>query len=95
MSELKAKLQSLTAKHKQRDELLGDLEKSLELQKLWPEVFEHGGAKSHWYGLNTPYNHAIRQPTHKYHMFVVTDGSGESRTFSFNEVPKILGGGRE
>ena len=95
MPELTAKLQSLTMKHKQRDDLMKDLEKSSALQSLWPEVFESGCARSHWYGLNTPYNHAFSQPTHRHHQFVVTNGLGDSRTFSFNEVPKLLGGGRD
>ena len=93
MTELTAKLHEL---HKRRGELIRELDRSRALKSLWMEVFNHGGAKSHWAGLtHNPSGVGGKQPEHKLHEFIVTNGLGESRTFSFNEVPKLLGGGRD
>lgn len=63
----------------QRVALIDELDRSLALQALWPEVFAAGRASSTWlssYG-NEP-------------VLVVTDGNGEQRRFKDSQVPACI-----
>jgi hypothetical protein len=78
----------------QKAGLRAKLEKSLHITLLWPDVFTHGKVKSHWEGAGPPAWHLKSGvPPHKGQTFVVTDGNGETRSFSFDEVSTLLGGG--
>lgn len=64
-----------------REALLGQLQKSAELQRLVPGLFRHGPAISQ----------IIGNPTRPTEMkYVVTDARGEETTFPLSEVPEIL-----
>lgn len=84
------KLNNLMDKGEQRDKALLDLKKSFALQQLWPAVFDEGAAKSQWSGKQPFFN---RDPEHLNHILTVTNGAGEKREFSYEQVPTLLGGG--
>lgn len=70
---------------------MSDLKKkSFALQQLWPEIFDEGAAKSQWSGKLPFFN---GDPEHLNHIFTVTNGLGEKREFTFEKVPRLLGGG--
>lgn len=84
--------ENLQNKLAKAQELTRSLDKSLAMEWLWPEVFEHGRVRAYWRGVS-PKNQDPRTPVHKYHEYVITNGEEEQRSFSFEQVPEILGGG--
>ena len=91
-------LSELKKKQAEARKLTDKLDKALALEKLWPEAFDHGRARAHWYGAaGTNDMRFMRpdQPIHLKHEFVITDGEGNVRSFSFDDTPKIFGGGLE
>ena len=80
MSSVNDLLDSLKQKTQRKQELYGELERSLALQDFIPDVFADGKAKSHW--RTTGYKELIE--------FVVTTSTGEVRTFKPDEVPENL-----
>ena len=74
--------------------LTRSLDKSLALEYLWPEAFNHGRARASWTGTARQGTYLTRNdPTHLHHEFRITDGDGEMRSFSYDDTPEILGGG--
>ena len=65
------KLKSL---FKEGEKLVGQLDRSLSLQTIWPSVFEHGQAKSH-----------IKR-TYLKGDFVITRGDGETKSFHIEKT---------
>jgi hypothetical protein len=89
-------LSELKKKQAEAKKLTDKLDKALALEYLWPEAFEHGRARSHWYGAAGTSCMGFKrpgEPLHLKHKFTITDGEGNARLFSYDEVPKILGGG--
>ena len=80
-------LQALKDLGRRRDALVGELERSLAIQSLWPEAFAHGGAVSCWIGSpqgrdRGGMRYALR--------LRVTDGAGTVREFPQSDVPAVL-----
>jgi hypothetical protein len=72
------------------------LDKALALEYLWPDAFQYGRARSHWFGPSgTNDTRYMRhdQPLHLKHEYIITDGEGNTRSFDYEEVPDILQGG--
>jgi hypothetical protein len=79
-----ARLKELGA---QRDKLIGELDRSLSIQALWPEAFAHGKCTSQWIG--SPQGRDV----HGIHYALrlrVTDGDGTAREFAQDAVPAVL-----
>jgi hypothetical protein len=72
-------LDNLKSLWKKRDELQGELQRSLAIQELWPEAFEHGRVFSHVEG----------NPGSGFFL-TIKRGDGEERKFNIKEVPTIL-----
>lgn len=81
------RLEHLKELQKRRAVLMDELERSLALRDLWPEVFAQGAARSVLI-TTSPGSGKIVAKSLK-----VTDGAGNSRTFPASEVPEILRGG--
>ena len=79
--------------HDKMDSLLIKLDRSCALQYLWPEVFDNGSAKSQWAGRAHWRDGLMPKPEHFDHILTVTNGLEEKRQFTYDEVPRILGGG--
>ena len=62
-------------------QLTRDLEKSLELQKLWPEAFT---------GEKLPATSQVTGSEHKTLYFTITNSKGDSRVFELQDVPEML-----
>lgn len=73
------KLASLHRLYARRDKLVAELDRSLALQKLWPECFAHGRVVA--YAVGNPYSDV---------RFVIKAGNGEKREFPLGIVPKLL-----
>lgn len=70
-------------------ELYKQLDQALALQKLWPDVFEHGAASSRWVG---PHEEGFRfrnTPANAWRL-QITNGLGETREFVREDVPSVL-----
>ena len=85
MSSVNDLLDSLKQKTQRKQELYGELERSLALQAFIPDVFAEGKAKSSWIvtGVGHPEGVELKE-------FVVTTSTGEVRTFNPDEVPENL-----
>lgn len=70
-----------------RDKLMGELERSLALQALWPEVFAAGSATSCRIG--SPLGRATTGGI-RYALRLRVSGAGEVREFPQAEVPAVL-----
>ncbi len=80
-------LERLKAAQAESARLVDELERSLALRGLWPDVFAHGRASSHIVaGMGAGRRAELRR-------LVVTDGAGESREFPPERVPEVLRGG--
>lgn len=75
--ELQTRIEELT---RQQTETVAKLRRSLVLQELWPEAFEHGSVRSQVVG-----NVRRGELT-----FTVTRGDGSSRSFELAAVPVLL-----
>lgn len=73
-------IQAINDKGKQREDLVGKLQRSRALEAFIPDVFAEGKAKSKW----------IARGDGKLLEFIVTTSKGEVRTFTPDEVPEIL-----
>lgn len=60
-------------------ELRSRLRRALAIQDLWPEAFMHGKAKTTW--RRTPVKGGYKKT------FVITDGSGQRKSFPEVDVP--------
>ena len=71
--------------------------RAMTITTLWPTVFDNGPVTSSWRDTRTPEQRShykkLGVPFYEGHTFVLTDGAGEVREFSFEQVPEILGGG--
>jgi len=86
----------LHGKLEEAKRLTHKLDRSLALEYLWPDAFNHGRARAHWFGPSTtePTNYMRpNQPVHLFHEFHITDSKGNKMMFTYYEVPEILGGG--
>jgi hypothetical protein len=86
----------LHSKVDESKKLMVKLDKSLALEYLWPDAFQYGRARAHWFGpsgTNHTFLMARDQPLHLKHEFVVTDAKGNTRSFDYEEVPTVLQGG--
>lgn len=83
----------LNSKLDEAKKLTRKLDKSIALEYLWPEAFDHGRARAHWFGKANHGNAVLNKPVHMYHEFHITDGDGNKKMFSYDDVPTILGGG--
>ena len=83
----------LNSKLEKARELGRSLDKSLAIEYLWFDAFNHGRARAHWVGKGTSYNNRVTMPLHYGHEFIITDGNGEQRMFTYEDVPETLGGG--
>lgn len=80
-------LDAIKALHVQRGALLSKLERSLQIQALWPDAFAHGRCTSAWIGQPTGRDisgmrYALR--------LRITDGAGTVREFPQADVPPSL-----
>jgi hypothetical protein len=73
------KLAHLDHLNVQREALHQDLKRSLALQDLWPDAFDHGACTS--YVVGNPRNEMT---------FVLTMGNGETREVPLQDVPVVL-----
>jgi hypothetical protein len=73
------KLAHLDNLNVQRDALYKDLNRSLAIQELWPDAFEHGACTS--YVVGNPRSEMT---------FVLTLGNKETRKLPLQDVPVIL-----
>ena len=81
-------LQQLEAR---KAELYDELHRSLLIQQLWPEAFDHGTVSSAWMGpREEPYRHHINRRHLERWRLRVTNGAGEQREFPLAEVPEGL-----
>lgn len=76
---LLTKLTELDQKAAQAEELRQELRRSILLQDLWPDVFEHGSTTS-WVS-----GHASRELR-----YTIKRGDGSKRTFDLTMVPLAL-----
>ena len=74
------KLKSL---FKEQEKLVGQLDRSLALQAIWPSVFEHGQAKTQVSGI-------ISQNSLK---FTITRGDGQTKSFDLKTEYQLKGNG--
>tara|TARA_Y100001963_G_scaffold159413_1_gene262969 strand:+ start:1706 stop:1990 length:285 start_codon:yes stop_codon:yes gene_type:complete len=86
MSNVNDLLDSLKQKTQRKQELYGELERSLALQAFIPDVFAEGKEKSDWICAS----HWITTGDRELLRFVVTTSTGEVRTFKPDEVPENL-----
>lgn len=77
--ELNDALTRLATLNRQRDGLYQDLRRSLALQEIWPDAFEHGRCTSRVTG--NPRSELT---------FVLTLGNGEQREKPLQDIPVIL-----
>ena len=84
----------LKDKQAQASALMKKLDRSMAIESLWPEVFDHGRASTYWFGkAHAQFRRLARDPIHMHHEFVMTNGNGEKRMFKYDDVPEVLGGG--
>ena len=84
----------INSKLDEAKKLTRKLDKSIALEYLWPEAFDHGRARAHWFGKTPSTIHFKKgEPLHLHHEFHITDGDGNKKMFSYDDVPTILGGG--
>ena len=84
----------LNSKLSEAKALTRKLDRSLALEFLWPEAFDHGRARAHWFGkAQDSRKHGKLDPVHKRHEFRITDAKGDMRSFAYDDVPDVLGGG--
>lgn len=80
-SEIDQKMQKIKELHKKKSDLFDKLERSLAMQKIWPEAFDHGSIKSHVEGsLNYP----------KEIKLVIVNGTGERREILLKDAPRVI-----
>ena len=75
---IQEKMAEIKKLRRQQDELYAEIEVSLALQSLWPEVFKHGSCKTYFVG------------SQMYHRMVVIDGKGDRQNYLLQNVPTIL-----
>lgn len=81
MSDVDQKMQKIKELHKKKGDLFDQLERSLAMKKIWPEVFDHGRIKSHVDGsLNYP----------KEMKLVIVNGAGEERKILLKDAPRVI-----
>jgi hypothetical protein len=95
----------INRKQKKINRLQDDLKRSLALQKLWPEAFEHGAAKACWTGQPMSKVEAVLTcranglPEGEWKIsplflndavLTITNGKGDARSFSIDQVPQVL-----
>ena len=86
----------LNSKVNEAKKLTRKLDKALALEYLWPDAFQYGRARAHWFGpsgTNTTRGLMPDTPLHLKHEFVITDSLGNTRSFGYEETPEILSGG--
>jgi len=76
-----AQIAKIEALQDKRDNLMKSLRRSLKIQDLWPEAFKCGKVTSAFEG-------SVHEPGKL--RFIIKRSDGETRSFSFNEVPWIL-----
>ena len=69
----------LKALHAKRGALVGELERSLAIQALWPEAFTQGACRGAWHSI---YGREA--------WYVLTRSDGETQTFQNSEVPACI-----
>jgi len=95
MSDLTGRLRSLQSKGAK---LVEELDKTLAIKHLWASAFDHGNAKSQWMptGVKRSRFDRLRNPgLHFGESLLVTNGTGDTKKFPYEDVPNILGGGRK
>jgi hypothetical protein len=85
-------MKELNSKLNEAKKLTRKMDKSLALEYLWPEAFEHGRARAYWFGKAAAQRGKPDQP-HRYHEFIITNSKGDSRSFAYEQVPTLLNGG--
>lgn len=87
-------IESLERLEAQRSDLRISLDRSLALQKLWPEAFEGGGsATSQWVvcgGGPRGFSRRKLEAWDEFALMRVTRTDGKKRTFKPSQVPAIL-----
>jgi len=78
--------------------LVEQLDKALAIEYLWNSVFDYGDVKSQW--IPNPVRRSqfdqLRNPdAHFGETLLVTNAMGETKEFPYDDVPRILGGGKE
>jgi hypothetical protein len=72
------KMAEIKRLRREQIKLTDELEVSLALQELWPEVFNHGSCKVRFEGGRIA------------HRMVLVQGNGEEKAFQLEDVPTIL-----
>jgi hypothetical protein len=81
-------LGEMRALEAKKAKLLAEMERSLCLLSLWPEVFDHGAIKSTW--ISAPLGPRVFKRTVYKLTFRVTDGAGTVKEWPQAEVPALL-----
>ncbi len=68
-------------RHKERGKLFDELEESLALTTLWPEVFDHGQ-------ISTRIDGVLSSPSKA--KIIITNGVGEVRKIFLKDAPRVL-----
>lgn len=89
--DIDAALARLTDHRRTAADLQASLERSLAIQQLWPEAFDHGKCTAAWVGKQRVAYKLAENSNRALH---ITCGCGEVQVFEFDKVPKILGGGK-
>lgn len=71
--------------YKRKAELMHQLNRANLIKILWPQAFDLNKAEMYWSGI-------VHKPRSEHRYFIVRP-DGEKRSFPYNEVPELLGGG--
>lgn len=93
MNRVKQKLEEIDRIKDEQDRLRLELDRSLALQEIWPEVFNKGKARSQWVVRGGgPLGHARRslKGWDDFAVMYVYDGEGNKKSFKPSQVPNVL-----
>jgi len=73
------------------------LDKSLAIKHLWRTAFDYGDVKSRWMSnsVNGSRDTSRDPNAHVGEMFIISNAMGDVKKFSYDDVPRCLGGGKE
>ena len=74
------------------------LDKALAIEHLWHTAFDYGDVKSQWLSNSVKRSHWDRARNPDAHLgetLMITNAMGDVKKFPYENVPRILGGGKE
>ena len=81
METIHEKMKKVRALHDKKSKLFDELEQSLAIQQIWPEVFNHGSVKCRVDGFLNAHSKA---------KLIITNGAGEERTILLKDAPRAV-----